>query len=33
MLVLSVAWGVMTPLLLWLARVCAVRGNMPQDAS
>ena len=33
MLVLSVAWGVMTPLLLWLARVCAVRSHMPLDAS
>jgi hypothetical protein len=33
MLVLSVAWGVMTPLLLWLARVCAVRRYLPQDAS
>ena len=27
MLVLAVGWGVMTPLLVWLARVCAVRDG------
>jgi hypothetical protein len=32
MLVLAVGWGVMTPLLVWLARVCAVRAHMSQDA-
>jgi hypothetical protein len=32
MLVLAVGWGVMTPLLVWLARVCAGRAHMSQDA-
>ncbi len=33
MLVLAVGWGVMTPLLVWLARVCAFRAHMSQDVS
>ena len=33
MLVLAVGWGVMTPLLVCLARVCAVRAHMTQDAA
>jgi len=32
MLVLVAGWAVMTPLLVWLARVCAVRAHMSQDA-
>jgi hypothetical protein len=32
MLVLDAGWGLMTPLLVWLERACAVRAHMSQDA-
>lgn len=32
MLILAVGWGVMMPLLVWLARVCGGKGDSPENA-
>jgi len=32
MLVLAVGWGVMTPLLVWLARICRRSATLSQDS-
>ena len=32
MLVLAVGWGIMTPLLVWLARICRRSATLSQDS-